>query len=132
MPLIYYALFAASVIPILLAWLSGYLRYRDFGHLDNNHPREQQGKQTGVGARAVAAQNNAWEALIVFLLVTFIAYASGVDMAGLSAVGLAFVFLRLLHAAFYLANLGSLRSVAYLAANLCCIYIFVVSAIGYR
>ena len=42
-------------------------RMRQFGAIDNKDPRGQSAKLEGVGARAVAAQQNAWEALAVFI-----------------------------------------------------------------
>ena len=132
MPVIYYVLFTVSVFPILLAFLSGYYRYREFGHFDNNNPREQQRQQTGIGARVVAAQHNAWETLILFLLVTFIAFASELDMDGLAGVSLLFLVLRVLHVVCYMADWSTLRSLVYVAANLCCVYIFVIAAANFE
>ncbi|MGB2248676.1 MAG: MAPEG family protein, partial [Alcanivorax sediminis] len=80
MPNILYVLFAVSFLPIFLAWAGVYFRIKQFKRFDNHHPRQQQAALEGAGARAQAAQANAWEALIVFTMVCFIAYASGLDL----------------------------------------------------
>jgi len=79
MPVILIVLFITSAIPVSLAVLNACLRYKEFGEFDNNHPRIQQLQQKGIGARVLAAQNNSWETLQVFLLVTFIAFASQIN-----------------------------------------------------
>ena len=131
MPVIFYVLFIVSVIPIMLSWVSVYFRYKEFNRVDNHYPRQQQSELTGVGARAVAAQKNAWETLIIFLLTTFVAHASGVNMDHFAVVSVVFFVLRVLHFSFYLANLGALRTLVYVAGMFCCLYIFGFSALHY-
>lgn len=132
MPILLHVLFITSVIPILLAVSAAQCRRRQFGHLDNNHPREQQRQQTGLGARLVAAQYNAWEALIIFLVVTVIVYASGINLHDLAPVSLIFLLARILHALFYAANLGALRSLSYAIGYLCCLYLFYLAVTGFQ
>ena len=48
-----------SKIPVAIAM------HRNGGY-DNRHPRQQQAQLTGFGARALAAHQNAFEALIIF------------------------------------------------------------------
>lgn len=128
MPVILVTLFIASLLPILLAGASHYFRIRQFGGVDNAHPRAQQAQLTGPGARVVAAQQNAWEALIVYTLVVFIAFAAGVDLHTLTLPALLFIGFRLLHALFYGLNRSTLRSLAFAGGMGCCIFIFGVAA----
>ncbi|MDX5299843.1 MAG: MAPEG family protein [Gammaproteobacteria bacterium] len=130
MPTLLYVLFAVSFLPILLAWLGGYFRVRQFGRMDNHYPRRQQAELKGVGARVQAAQMNAWESLIVFTAVSFIAFASGLDLHTLNAVAWLFLGFRILHAVFYIADLASLRSLAYTGGMGCCVYVFYRAAMG--
>lgn len=129
MPVVLYVLFVMSVLPIALALLGAYFRYRELGTFDNNHPRLQQARQTGVGARALAAQNNCWETLQIFLLVVFIAYASGVDLYSLTEVSVVFLCLRLVYLFCYLANYCWSRSIVYVSGMFCCVYIFGLSVV---
>ncbi len=131
MPIALYVLFVLSLLPIMLAWLGGYLRYREFGQFDNHHPRLQQHQQSGIGARALAAQKNSWETLLLFLLVLFIAEASPLELASLSGVSLLFLCLRLAYIAAYLTNRALLRSLLYALGMGCCLYIVFLAALSY-
>ena len=51
----FWCLFAAALIPILLAFAGGYFKAQQFGSVDNNNPRAQSAQLTGTGARALAA-----------------------------------------------------------------------------
>ncbi|WP_458525624.1 MAPEG family protein [Onishia taeanensis] len=123
MPVIFHVLLGLALLPFLLAWLGAFFRVRQFGHLDNHTPRLQQAALGGMGARVQGAQANAWEALLIFSVVSFIAFASGLPMASLGGVALVFLALRLLHAALYIADFAWSRSVVFAAGMLCCLTI---------
>lgn len=123
MPILLHVLLALTLLPFLLAWLGAFCRVRQFGGLDNHTPRLQQAALTGVGARVQGAQANAWEALLIFTVVSFIAFAAGVTLASLGGVALMFLALRLLHAALYIADYAWSRSLVFVAGMLCCLYI---------
>ena len=123
MPILFHVLLALMLLPFLLAWLGAFLRMRQFGRIDNHTPRLQQAALTGVGARVQGAQANAWEALLIFAVVSFIAFASGVPLASLGGVALVFLVLRLLHAALYIADFAWARSGVFAAGMLCCLFI---------
>ena len=59
-------LMVLCILPIVCGWVSGYYRHKQFGAVDNKHPRQQNAQLRDAGARAVAAQMNAWEALAVY------------------------------------------------------------------
>ncbi|MGQ7248029.1 MAPEG family protein [Halomonas sp. V046] len=127
MPIILYTLFAVSVLPVLLAWVGAVYRVRQFAHLDNRHPREQQARLEGAGARIHAAQINAWEALAVYVSTCFIAFAAGTDMATLTAPALTFVGARLLHPVCYALNLHWLRSLVFAVGMGACLAIIAMA-----
>lgn len=127
MPIALYVLFVMALFPILVHWIGGYLRYKQFGYYDNRHPRQQQSQLTGVGARAMGAQANSWETLQIYTAVLFIAYAAGVDLARLDLVSILFLVLRVIYVALYLMDLAALRSIVYSLGLFCCIYIFGVA-----
>lgn len=112
--IIYYCLTLILLLPIILAVSSVPFRVQQFARPDLNNPRAQAELLTGVGERVVHAQKNAWEALVVFAVVLFIAYANNVDPQDIATACLVYVAARLLHAVFYLANLGILRFGAFM------------------
>src|SRR3990172_7859733 len=110
----FWCVLIAAFIPYVLAGIGGYFKTKQFGSIDNRHPRAQAAALVGAGARAYAAQQNAWEALPVFGLAVVVAHLSGAD-PGLSSLASAlFVGARVLHAVFYIADQASLRSLAFL------------------
>ncbi len=126
MSILFLALFIGALLPIVLSWVGGYYRAQQFGNVDNKNPRAQSAALEGAGARAVAAQQNAWEALAVFTaaVVVYTGRGGGAEIAStLAGVWLAS---RILHAIFYLANLDVLRSIAFLVAMACAVALFFV------
>ena len=128
MTLPFWCLFVAIFIPIVLAGIGGYHRSQQFGTPDNNAPRQQAAKLTGAGARAVAAQENAWEGLIVFACAVFVNHLAGGDPLWAGRFAIVFVLARISHAACYLADLATPRSLSYAVAMASCIALFVSAA----
>lgn len=118
-------LLIAVLIPYVLAGIGGYHKGKQFGKPDNNNPRAQSAQLTGVGARAVAAQGNAWEALAVFTASLAAAFFAGVEPASLALPAVVFVLARVAHAVCYLNDLASARSSSFLVATVACLWIFV-------
>ena len=75
----FWCLFIGCVIPYVLAPVAGYYKTRQFGTLDNKNPRAQTAALEGTGARAAAAQSNAWEALAIFTVAVLVNHAQGGD-----------------------------------------------------
>jgi uncharacterized MAPEG superfamily protein len=124
----FWCLLVTVLIPYVLAGTGGYFRVRQLGGLDNKHPRAQASQLTGAGARAYAAQANAWEAVPVFASSVLVSHLAGASPGTAALLSEVFVAARVLHAAFYLANLDALRSLSFLVAFGCCIGLFVISA----
>jgi len=120
-------LLVAVLLPYVLAGATGYFKSQQLGSVDNHHPRAQSAQLTGTGARAVAAQANAWEALAVFTAALAAAFFAGVDPASLAVPALVFVAARIAHAACYLADLASARSGVFFVGFLACLYILVAA-----
>lgn len=87
---------------------------------DNGEPRQQMAKLEGRGRRAVAAHQNAWEALTIHGLAIAAFVASGQE-AGTLALGLAWgwLALRIAYTLIYVAGLATLRTAAWSLALLC-------------
>lgn len=123
-----WCLIVVVFLPVPLALLGGYYKARQFGKVDNKHPREQAARLEGTGARVWAAQQNAWEATAVFGTVVIVAHLAGADPAKSATAAVVFVGARLLHAVFYIANLDLLRSLSFLVAIGCCLRLVQLAA----
>ncbi|ABV38332.1 conserved hypothetical protein [Shewanella sediminis HAW-EB3] len=101
---------AKGPVAVAMAKLGGY---------DNSHPREQQSRLTGFGARAVAAHQNAFESLLIFGLsvLAVIATQNVTDTAALLAV--IHVIARTAYQVLYLIDKGTLRSLSWFVAIFC-------------
>ncbi len=95
-----WSLLAASLLPYVWFSFANSLRQREFGTLDNHHPRQQQAKQTYKGARAQAASANAFEALSVYAPAVIVAHLLAPTSSLAPVLALAWVALRLGHGAF--------------------------------
>lgn len=131
MPIILYVLLVTSILPIVIAGAAVHFRKKQFGFADNNHPRLQQSQLTGIGARTLAAQQNAWEALPILMAVVLIAYASDVNLHTLTLPALIFITFRVLHAIFYITNKPNLRSLSFAVSFFSCLYIFYLAVRTY-
>jgi len=95
---------------------------------DNRHPRDQQRRLTGFGARALGAHQNGFEITPVFAAAVITAHLFQAD-AWWSAVWAAtFVASRVLYIALYLGDKNLLRSTVWTAGLVCCIALFVLAA----
>lgn len=124
----FWCLLIACLIPIVTAWVCGYFRFQQLGSVDNKHPRAQYSQLQGAGARAVAAQQNAWEALPIFACGVLVAHIAGAPQAKVDMVAMIFIAARLLYPVFYIANLDALRSLSFIAGLAASIYLFVLAA----
>ena len=122
----FWCLFIACVIPNVLAPLGGYFKSKQFGSVDNKNPRAQSAALEGAGARAAAAQMNAWEALAIFTPAVVVNHLSGGDPGTSATLALVWVGARILHAIFYIADIDKARSVVFLVAFASAIALFFV------
>ncbi|WP_438969602.1 MAPEG family protein [Methylophaga sp.] len=130
MPALFKVLFIVSLFPMVLAVLGGYLRYRQFGRFDNNHPRLQQAQLTGVASRVLAAQNNAWEALIFYAVMCVLAYVSGIGLQSLSYAAWLFLLSRIAHPVFYILGMAPFRSLVFIIGWFSTLYIGIQSLVS--
>jgi uncharacterized MAPEG superfamily protein len=116
-------LLIAVLLPYVLAFTGAHFKSRQFGRVDNNNPRVQSAQLTGAGARAVAAQLNAWEALAVFTASLAAAFFAGVTPESLALPAVIFVAARIAHAVCYLTDLASARSLTFMVGFAMCLWI---------
>ncbi len=121
----FWCLLTAAMIPYLLAPIAAYFKKQQLGSIDNKHPREQSKALTGMGARAVAAQENMWESLAVFAPAVIVNHLRGdADPATAAMLAQVYIGARFVHAGAYLADIAPLRSLAFLVGFLCSIWLF--------
>ena len=113
--LAYWCVLIAVLMPIGCAYIA---KFKADGDFDNHHPRNWLGKQTGVSARANAAQANCFENLPFFIGAVVIAHQLGARQAVVDALAIAFIAARLGYIAAYLADRAKLRSAVYSLAFL--------------
>jgi uncharacterized MAPEG superfamily protein len=122
-----FVLMMLCILPINCAWVSGYFRHKQLGTVDNKNPRAQNLQLTGAGARAVAAQLNAWEALAVYAAALLALTISQVPVEAYATLALVVLALRVVHAVSYIANQDIVRSLTFLGSYGICIYFFVLA-----
>ncbi len=107
-----WCLIVAALLPYI-AKIPLAVAMKKAGGYDNNHPREQQANLKGVGARALAAHQNAFESLIIFALATLLAIATNTTNETVQFLAIAHIVFRLAYNGLYLLNLDILRSITW-------------------
>ncbi len=121
-----YAMFAASVLPLLTAALAKIIGR--FQLKDNQNPRTFQQNLTGVAARIHAAQLNSYETLPIFLAAVLTAEYMVVPQPMINYFAWAYVFLRVLYIFTYAINLATLRSIIWTMGFFCPLFLFYMAA----
>lgn len=114
MEIVLISLFIATLLPIVAkAPLS--LEMHKLKAYDNRHPREQQDKLQGFGARCKAAHYNSFEALILYMpgALAIVAVDAVSEMTEYYAMG--FVFTRICYLIMYWIDQHVLRSTFWIA-----------------
>lgn len=130
--LAHWCVLAAALLPMVCAYMAkggGMGRTKEQGGFDNSDPRGWLQRQTGFAARANAAQANSFEALPFFIGAVVIAFQLGAQQHWLDLLALAFVLLRGLYIALYVADRATLRSLTWAAGMLVNVAILFL---GYR
>ena len=108
MPTMFTCLFIAMLLPFVPRMFT--FRAQMQRGFNNHEPRLQQATLTGLGARAVGAHQNSFEALLLFACAVMIAYASQVDSIVSGQLSIVFIACRVFYIALYLADMPSARS----------------------
>lgn len=123
MTIAYWMVLLAAVLPIAFAAIS-----KAGGHrYDNRAPRAWLDAQSGWRQRAHWAQQNSHEAFAPFAAAVIIAHQLHAPQAGIDTLALLFIGFRVLYGALYIADRDRLRSVAWVAAFLCVVGLFILS-----
>jgi uncharacterized MAPEG superfamily protein len=117
-------LMIVALMPYVCAWTGAYFKYKQFGTIDNKNPRQQTARLEGIGARAAAAQANAWEALGVFTAAVVTSHLAGATTGKVAFLAQLFVVTRIAHLVLYLLDLDLLRSGVWIVGFVCAISMF--------
>ena len=82
---------------------------------DNSNPRDWLSAQSGFRKRANAAQHNSFEAFPFFAAAVIIAHVAGAPQGRIDLFAVVFILARLFYIAFYVADMATLRSLAWFA-----------------
>jgi len=102
-------LFIATLLPFI-AKIPVAIAMNKMGGYNNNHPRDQQAKLTGFGARAFAAHQNAFESLLIFSPAVLLAIATQNTGVFIEQLAITHIVARVLYNIAYLMNIGVMRS----------------------
>jgi uncharacterized MAPEG superfamily protein len=80
---------------------------------DNSNPRDWLNAQSGFRKRANAAQHNSFEAFPFFAAAVIIAHIAGAPQGRIDLFAVVFILARLFYIAFYVADMATLRSLAW-------------------
>jgi uncharacterized MAPEG superfamily protein len=116
MTILIWCLFSAALLPYLAKVPVASAMNKLDGY-DNNHPRSQQAKLTGYGARALAAHQNAFESLIIFAPAVLLAVATNTITQSIELLAITHVIARIFYNLLYLFNIGILRSIVWSIAT---------------
>lgn len=116
MEILIICLFIAALLPYI-GKLPVAVAMSKIGGYDNQHPREQQSKLTGFGARSLAAHQNAFESLIVFAIAILCAIATKTTGEFIQQLAMTHIAARIAYHIFYLMNLSTLRSLVWFVAT---------------
>ncbi len=120
-----WCVFISAVLIFLARLPVGKAMNSEAGGYDNHHPRAQQARLTGLGARALAAHQNSFEAFPLFavgVLVATVTQSQGVLVNGLAVT---FVIARALFIIFYCADKPSQRSLCWFVGLLCSLLLMI-------
>ena len=112
-----WCLFIAALLPLLAKGPVAYAMNK-LGGYNNNHPREQQSKLTGFGARALAAHQNAFESLMIFAPAVLLAIATQHTDKNIMLLAIVHVCARISYNILYLMDIDKLRTLVWSVATI--------------
>lgn len=123
MTLAYCSVLAAIFIPLVL---SSVAKAGGAG-FDNARVRDYLAEQSGWRKRADWAQQNHHEIFPAFAAAVIIAHLGDASQAAINGWALAFLALRIVYSAIYLADLATLRSLVWTGSFACVVALFVIA-----
>jgi uncharacterized MAPEG superfamily protein len=120
----YWCILIAALLPYVCAGLAKIPFQPTQDGYNNRDPRAWLARQTGMAARANAAQLNSFEALPFFIGAVLLAHQLHAPQARVDALACAFVVCRLAFIAAYVGDKALLRSLVWIAGTVFNIALF--------
>ena len=124
MTLAYWILFIMIFYPMVFAGIAkaGERRF------NNNQPRNFLASLTGYRQRANWVQENAYEGFAPFAAAIIIAHQLSVAQNQIDGLAIAYLILRIIYGICYVADLATLRSLAWMGSLGCVVALFILAA----
>ncbi|RJG09672.1 MAPEG family protein [Pseudomonas cavernicola] len=125
----FWCLFIAALLIYLAKIPVAKAMKEEGGGYDNRHPRAQQARLSGFGARALAAHQNSIEIFPLFVAGVLMAHVTQThgNLVGLLAV--LFVVSRVLYLFLYWNDKHQLRSLVWVVGLVCCLVLMLSPAL---
>ena len=116
----------AGFLPIIAAGIAKFGPTENAGSdpFDNHQPREWLAKQTGLRARANAAQANTFESLPFFYIAIAIAMILEAPQARIDVLAIGYLLARVAYIACYVMDWANLRTLVWLFGFACTVALF--------
>jgi uncharacterized MAPEG superfamily protein len=116
----------AAFLPIIAAGIAKFGPSENTGSApyDNNQPREWLAKQTGLRARANAAQANTFESLPFFYAAIAIAMILEAPQARIDVLAIGYLLARVAYIACYVMDWANLRTFVWFIGFACTVALF--------
>ncbi|MDG1580296.1 MAPEG family protein [Pseudomonas sp. GOM6] len=122
--------FSAVLIFLAKAPVAKAMAEEGGGRYDNHHPRAQQARLTGFGARALAAHQNSFEAFPLFAAGVLVAHVTQTQGSLIDTLAVLFVVARVLYLLLYWADMAWQRSVVWVIGLACSLLLLLSPALG--
>jgi len=106
---------AACILPMAVALTPKVASVKTKDRYDNAEPREWAGRQDGWAKRAIAAHQNGFEALPLFIAAVILAQQAHANQDRIDILAMTFVLIRVTYSIIYISNLATLRTVVWFA-----------------
>lgn len=106
---------AACILPMAVALTPKVASVKTGDRYDNANPREWAGRLNGWGKRAIAAHQNGFEALPLFIAAVILAQQAHANQDRIDILAMTFVLIRVIYSIIYISNLATLRTLVWFA-----------------
>ena len=120
--------FAALLIYLARIPVAKAMREEGRGY-DNHHPRAQQARLTGFGARAVAAHQNSIDMFPLFAAGVLMAHATQTQGWFVDLLAIIFIVSRVIYLFLYWNDKASVRSLVWALGLVCCLLLMLSPAL---
>lgn len=117
-----------SAVLIYLARIPVTSAMKEQGGYDNHLPRQQQMQLSGLGARAVAAHQNSFEAFMLFAVGVLMAHTTQTAGWLIDCLAIIFVVSRVIYLVCYWKDLAWQRSMVWLVGLICSLLLMISPA----